>query len=128
MQYNYADDTVEYAIEQHLRQQLSFTIPNFDNRAIVITIADGSSNYSNVRGYGAICTEILMVSVMISSEKPLDRLPILKAFPRGGIESMGFKLRQEYKGHKFRNYADILRSKGTSLEFRYEHCIEDKDG
>lgn len=125
MQFDYAKDSVEYAIEQHIRQQLSFTISDFDNRAIVITIADGSSNFSKIRGFGAICTEVLMVSVMIASERPLNRLPILKAFPRGGVESMGFKLRQEYKGHKFRNYADILGSKGTSLEFRYEHDIED---
>jgi hypothetical protein len=120
----FEEDSVEYAIEQHVRQQLSIAIPHVDGKSVIIVIADGSTDFRK-RKYNSICTEILSVTAMISSEKPLNRLPILKSFPRGLVNTGGFNLQQEYRGHKFRNYAEILGTKGTSLEFKYTHDIEE---
>lgn len=117
--------TVEYAIESHIRSTLSVCLPSVDSKAIVVIIADGRADYGAQRVYNAVCTEKLSVQVLIASEYPIDRVPVVRSFRRGTVEAGGYKLRQSYIGHKFRNYADILGSKGTAIMLDYEHAIQE---
>lgn len=117
--------TVEYGIESHIRDTLAACLPSVDSKAIVVIIADGRADYGPQRGYSDICTEKLSVQVLIASERPIDRVPVLRAFRRGMVEVGIFKFRQAYIGHKFRNYAEILGSKGTAIMLEYEHVIQE---
>lgn len=126
MQFDYEADSVEYAIEQHIRGQLASSSCCLDNRQIIVKVDDGKAIYDQRRGYVSVCTETLTVHVIIASDKPLARIPIIRAFPRVTIETGGFKLKQEYYGHKFRNYAEAYESKGTTIQLKYEHDIKEE--
>lgn len=126
MQFDYEQDSVEYAIEGHIRSQLASSSCCLDDRQVIIKIDDGKGSYGQRRGYASVCTETLIVSVIIASEKPLARIPIIRAFPRVTIEAGEFRLKQEYYGHKFRNYAEVSEIKGTTIQLKYEHNIKEE--
>lgn len=125
MQFDYEQDSVEYAIERHVREQVIGFSHYIKDDQIIVKVDDGKADFSKSRTYGSVCTEILTVFVIIASKGPLARDPILRAFPRVDIKPEGFELKQEYVGHKFRNCAEVSGSKGTAIQLKYEHNIKE---
>lgn len=116
--------SVEEKITDHIMAQMAIAYPAVNADQIIVIIADGIPDYTTTKGKKALGDEILKAEVVVGTEEPMDRLPFWRAFKRQALDlGDGVEVFQEYKGHRFRNFAETLGFKGTAFRLEYKHTI-----
>lgn len=118
--------SIESELTLHIMAGMATAYPDIDPNQILVIIADGTPDYGTTKGKKSICDEVLKAEVVVATEEPIDRLPFMREFKRRSLVIGGdFKVFQEYKGHRFRNFVETLGYKGTALKLEYKHSISE---
>lgn len=114
---------IEEQITDYIMAKTRKVYPSLDPDEIVVLVTTGTAEYGDNGNPDIVCKERLQYQVVISTEKPIDRLAFLRAFRRGGVdEFLPVEVWQEYKRFERHNYIEASKLKIVYffVEYTYE--------